>query len=227
LFAGQGGSLGAIKHVVLCDFDGTITLQDTAEWILNKHAKGDWKELDDRYMRGEIGLLECMSQQFALVTTERTVILDELSRSIAVREGFTDLVDVCLAHGARIIIVSAGIDFVIEHFMRRLGVDDVVDIYSANTYEENGHIAFRFPRLLIPGSETFKDDAVRQWKRKGFDVIYFGDGMPDSLACTISDHRFAVKGKKLESELTKKRLQYTGFTNFCQVIPYLGGILDL
>lgn len=214
------------KNVILCDFDGTITVQDTAEWILEKHATGDWRDLDDRYVRGEIELLECMQQQFALVTAEKSVILEELDRSIVIRDGIKELVDVGLVYGARTIIVSAGIDFVIEHFIRRLGLEKKVSIYSARTNEVSGRLSFQFPPLVIHESTTFKDDLVRQMRRDGFDVAYFGDGMPDTEACAISDHRFAVKGRRLEMELGKRGLAFSSFTDFNQVLPYLSGILD-
>jgi HAD superfamily phosphoserine phosphatase-like hydrolase len=169
--------------------------------------------------------LDCMRQQFALVSTKKSIILDELDKAIDIRGGFTDLVELCLANDSKIVIVSAGIDFVIEHFLRRLGVEKKVSVYSASTYEQDGHLAFRFPPLSMPESRSFKDDAVLQWKRDGYHVTYFGDGMPDTEACVISDHRFAVKNRRLESELVKKGLPFISFVDFRDVIPYMKGIL--
>lgn len=166
-----------------------------------------------------------MRKQFALVSTKRSIILDELDKEIDIRDGFTDFVELCSVNGARIIIVSAGIDFVIQHFLRRLGVEKKVSVYSASTYHEDGHLAFRFPPLTMPESKTFKDDAVLHWKRNGYNVTYFGDGMPDTEACAISDHRFAVKNRRLESELVKRGLPYISFMDFREVIPYMKGIL--
>jgi HAD superfamily phosphoserine phosphatase-like hydrolase len=166
-----------------------------------------------------------MRQQFALVSTKKSIILDELDKEIDIRDGFTDLVELCRAGGAKFVIVSAGIDFVIEHFLRRLGVEKKVTVYSASTYDEDGHLAFRFPPLLMPGSRTFKDDVVLQWKKEGYHVTYFGDGMPDTEACAISDHRFAVRSRRLESELAKRGLPFMSFVDFRDVIPYMVGIL--
>jgi 2-hydroxy-3-keto-5-methylthiopentenyl-1-phosphate phosphatase len=226
-FAGQGESLSARNgNVVLCDFDGTITVQDTAEWILEKYADGDWHELDDRYGRGEISLLACMREQFALVKAERSAILDELEKNIVLRKGFPSLVDVCIENDSKVMIVSAGLDFVIQHFLRRLGVMNNVSIYSASTFDDDGHISFKFPPLVIAGAKTFKDDLVLQNKKKGNKVIYFGDGMPDTEACALSDHRFAVKGRRLESELIKRRLPFFSFEQFLEVIPMLESILN-
>ncbi len=182
--------------------------------------------MDDYYVQGKISLLDCMRQQFALVSAKRSIILEELDKGIDIRDGFTDLVELCLAKGANIVIVSAGIDFVIEHFLRRLGIENKVSVYSASTYDEEGHLAFKFPPLLMPDSRTFKDDAVLQWRKDGYHVTYFGDGMPDTEACAISDHRFAVRGRRLESELEKRGLPFMSFVDFRDVIPYMKGILE-
>jgi 2-hydroxy-3-keto-5-methylthiopentenyl-1-phosphate phosphatase len=49
--------------------------------------------------------------------------------------------------------------------------------------------------------------------------------MPDTEACAISDHRFAVRGRRLESELEKRGLPFMSFVDFRDVIPYMKGIL--
>ena len=226
--AGQGDALPSRKgNAVLCDFDGTITVQDTAEWILDKHADGDWRALDELYVQGKLGLLECMREQFAMVKVDKARILEELDESIIVRNGFPELVDTCAGHGAKAVIVSAGLDFVIEHFLKKMGVLDRVSIYSASTVDESGPIGFRFPQLVIPGSITFKDDLVLQYKRIGYRVTYFGDGMPDAEASSLSDHRYAVKGRRLESELAKRGLPYVSFEDFLEILPSMESILDM
>ncbi len=224
---GQGESLPERRrNAVLCDFDGTITVQDTAEWILDKHATGDWRALDDCYVRGKISLLDCMREQFSLVRTERSAILEELDRDIEVREGFPEMVALCQRYGVKVQVVSAGLDFVIHHFLNRLGVDGSVSVYSARSFEDDGHISFVFPPLVVPGSKTFKDDLVLQNRRNGYQVTYLGDGMPDLEACALSDYRFAVKGRKLASELASRGLPFEGFERFLEIIPSLESILD-
>lgn len=209
----------------MCDFDGTITVQDTAEWILDKYADGDWRELDDCYVQGKISLLDCMRQQFAMVRTDRSEMLRELDKAIVLRAGFAELVGLCANYGTQVIVVSAGVDFVIEHFMRKLKVLSKVEIHSATTFADSDHLGFQFPELVIPGSKTFKDDVVLQWKRRGFVVTYLGDGMPDTDACALSDHRFAVKGRRLETALSQKGLVFTPFIDFLNILPAIEDIL--
>ena len=51
-----------VRYIILCDFDGTITLQDTCVPILEQFAVGDWEKYDNLLSKGLINLHECVSQ---------------------------------------------------------------------------------------------------------------------------------------------------------------------
>src|SRR2546428_11158856 len=55
-----------LNLAVLCDFDRTITLNDTFEPILQKYATGDWQVFDQQYARRAINLQEYLTKQRAL-----------------------------------------------------------------------------------------------------------------------------------------------------------------
>ena len=54
-----------MKLAILSDFDVTVTLNDTFENVLEKFAQGDWRAVDDQYVKGEITLEECLRRQGA------------------------------------------------------------------------------------------------------------------------------------------------------------------
>ncbi|HEV2119107.1 MAG TPA: RNA-guided endonuclease TnpB family protein, partial [Candidatus Bathyarchaeia archaeon] len=56
-----------MRLAILTDFDGTVTLNDTFENVLAEFAQGDWRVVDEQYVRGEIGLEECLRRQGAMV----------------------------------------------------------------------------------------------------------------------------------------------------------------
>ncbi|MCU0861889.1 MAG: HAD-IB family phosphatase, partial [Methanomassiliicoccales archaeon] len=204
----RGEALGW-DRAILCDFDGTITLKDTAEWVLDRHADGDWQALDKDYVEGRLTLLECMSRQFSLVRTEKAQILKELDSEVGVRQGFPELVRRARLNGSEVVIVSAGLDFVIRHYLQRMGVEGLVRLHSARTKKLDGHISFKFPSLRHQESVTFKDDEVRHWQDAGATVTYIGDGVPDVDACALADHRYAVSESRLDQELLRRGLQHS------------------
>jgi 2-hydroxy-3-keto-5-methylthiopentenyl-1-phosphate phosphatase len=209
------------KLVVMCDFDGTITLQDTSEYILDRHARGDWKALDALLDTGKISIEECMNEQFALVNLSEEAIIRELDRSISIRPGFPEFVEECTQRGIGFYVVSAGLSFVIRHFIGKLRLGDKVKVVSPIARYDGRKIVFTFPPLIMPGSESFKDDLVLRLRSGGMRVAYIGDGPPDAQAARIADLRFAVKGRKLETILSREGLAYSSFEDFGQVAGIL------
>src|SRR5438094_10142652 len=84
-----------MKLASLIDFVGTVTLNDTFENVLEKFAQGDWRAVDDQYVKGEITLEECLRRQGAMVRASKSKILDELNDVTKFRHGFDNLIDYC------------------------------------------------------------------------------------------------------------------------------------
>jgi 2-hydroxy-3-keto-5-methylthiopentenyl-1-phosphate phosphatase len=106
-----------MKLAVLSDFDGTVTLNDTFENVLARFGKGDWRTVDDQYVRGKITLEECVRRQGAMVQVSEPEILDYLNRVTEFRPNFDQLVEFRETNHFPPVIVSAGLDFVIKHFL--------------------------------------------------------------------------------------------------------------
>lgn len=206
------------KTVVLCDFDGTITEIDTAEFVLDKFAQGDWRAIDSMYEKGAITLEECLKRQFSLVKVSRKQILNALKNVVTFRQGFEELARYCKNHGIPLVIVSAGLDFVIKHFLEVKNWKNLVIIYMPKSRVTASGIEFRFPRCYYKTSVNFKHDLVKRYKGQGFRVIFIGDGSADFAAATEADFAFAVKGSKLERLCEKEKIPHIGVRNFLETL---------
>jgi 2-hydroxy-3-keto-5-methylthiopentenyl-1-phosphate phosphatase len=200
--------------VILCDFDGTITTIDTAELALLKFANGDWLDLDRRLEHGDITLEECMKTQFTMVYVPEATILGSLDGAIQFRPHFPELVAACECGAIELIIVSAGLDFVIRHFVNRIGLEGRLAICSGHAQFNGRHIDFRFPPLLDPESKNFKDDLARQHMKAGKKVVYVGDGLSDLEPAKRADFVFAVRGGRLSRLCVAEHLRHVDFEDF-------------
>lgn len=207
---------------ILSDFDGTITDIDTAAYILDRFARGDWKAVDRLLEDGAITIDECMSRQFAMIGISRDRIIAELEAIVAPREGFPTLVEMCARNGATLRITSAGMDFYIRHFLKARGWG-AIDVVAPRIDEGAGGITFSFPPLEQEGALNFKDDQVRMEKGRGNVVAYLGDGVSDLAAALSADLPFAVEGSRLDRLLEKSGKAYQRFTGFSEVLPVLFG----
>lgn len=191
------------KLAVLCDFDGTVTTIDTAEFVLARFAKGDFQAFDKLFKKGKITLEECLNKQFSMVKVSEKEIIDELDRRVVFRPNFRELAVTCKQQEIPLTIVSAGLDFVIEHFLRLNDCLNLVEVCSPKAKFSPDGISFTFPKLQDQSSINFKQDIVRHSKRQERKVIFVGDGLADFPAAKDADKVFAIKDSRL-SKLCKK-----------------------
>jgi len=214
-------ALFEMKLAILSDFDGTVTLNDTFENVLEKFAQGDWRAVDDQYAKGEITLEECLRRQGAMVRASRSKILDELNEVTKFRPGFDSLIDYCKTNRYPLVLVSAGLDFVIKHFLERKKWRNKVELYAAAAKCTPTGIKFDFLKPKDNRSMNFKDDAVRYYKTKADTVAYIGDGRWDLQALRSADLRFAIKNSKLSKLCKEQEIQATMVSGFKEMVVSL------
>jgi 2,3-diketo-5-methylthio-1-phosphopentane phosphatase len=182
---------------VLSDFDGTVTTVDTAEWALTRFAQRDWRQFERQFEKGEITLEECLTREFSLIRTSRQQILEELESVVIFRPNFKKLAEHCKKNRIQLIIVSAGLDFVIRRFLKRNGCLELVKVFAPKTKFNANHITFTFPKLLDRSSDNFKHDTVKRYRNQKMKVVYIGDGQADFTSAEDADHPFAIEGSRL------------------------------
>lgn len=205
-------------HVVLCDFDGTMTVVDTAAFTLAKFALGDWRVIDRQFELGAISLEECLRREFRLVHASEKQILDALEGAVPFRPHFDKLMQHCNDNSVPLIIVSAGLDFVIERCLKLNGWHKSVTTYTAETCITESGIEFTFPSLFDKTSANFKQDLVRRRKSQGENVIYIGDGSGDLDAAKEADRLFAINGSKLAKLCQKHHIPFKTIADFQEVV---------
>ncbi len=210
-----------MKLAVLSDFDGTVTLNDTFENVLEKFGQGDWRAVDDQYVKGEITLEECLRRQGAMVKASSSDILDELDKVTKFRPGFDNLTEYCRTNRYPLVLVSAGLDFVIKHFLVREKLTGKLELFAAVARCTPTGIKFEFPKLKNNRSINFKDDTVRYYKTRADTVAYVGDGRWDLHALRNADVRFAIKNSKLAELCKEQEIQATTVADFKEIVTFL------
>jgi 2-hydroxy-3-keto-5-methylthiopentenyl-1-phosphate phosphatase len=110
-----------MKIEITIDFDGTITLGDTTDRMLERFADPKWREVEAEWVAGRIGSRECLTRQAALISAspgEIDAVLDTVETDL----GFPRFVEEASALGATAKIVSDGFDRFIEPILARIGV---------------------------------------------------------------------------------------------------------
>lgn len=204
---------------VLCDFDGTVTVKDTSQAILDHFAdKTLWRMIEDEWTAGRITSMECYRRQFALVNATKQTLLEFVVESIAVDPSFTAFVSFCLTNAVPLTILSDGFDIFIEALLRKANISDVPFV-SNKLYFAQGRMDFGFLQSdMYKEHKDWKQAFVNECKRMGYEVIFVGNGLSDKGAAMSADLLFAKRGEELASWCDKASIPYVAFADFRDVL---------
>ena len=106
---------------ITIDFDGTVTLEDTTDLMLERFADPKWRAVEAEWVNGLIGSRECLARQAALLNASPEEI-DAALDAVETDLGFPRFLREAQALGASMKIVSDGFDRFIEPILARIGV---------------------------------------------------------------------------------------------------------
>lgn len=106
---------------VLIDFDGTVTLEDTTDLLLERFASPHWRTIEEDWVAGRIGSRECLSRQIDLVRATRADF-EALADAVPVDPAFADFVAAGRELALHMVIGSDGFEPLISRVLARIGV---------------------------------------------------------------------------------------------------------
>jgi len=205
-----------MKTLVQCDFDGTVTEEDTSFFLLDAFAQGDWRRLLREYKEHRISVGEFNTRAFAMVKDDKPTLLEALKGKVKVRTGLHELVNYCLKKGFRFVIVSNGLDFYIKAVLKDLGLENIeVHAAQASFHPEGMKVQYVGPdgeRL----EDGFKEAYIKSFLKLGYGVIYMGNGDSDVAPAKYAHHVFATG--ELLAYCRENNLKYKPFENFIDVV---------
>lgn len=210
---------------VISDFDGTILRNDLPELALKRFGQTGWKHFDDMLAAGRISLEECIRNQYAMISApSRKEIAEYTDGFCEFRPGFDLLLRECRDRNIDFTIVSAGLDFCIRHAFEsaRLGLPRL--ICPKSSFVPGGGFRLVFPELRFSTSRDFKEDWVDYRKKRGYDVIFMGDGPGDFYAASRADAVFAIKGSTLDRMCTRNKIPHHAIRTFAPVNRFLTNV---
>lgn len=204
------------KIQVFCDFDGTITTRDTVDVLLTELADPAWEEIEEMWVRGEINARECMARQVPLIRGGWNKVR-ELLDSLQITPGVMEFVEWCKSNVVPFVVVSDGIDKVIEYLLTKNGIH--ADKIFANHLVESstGEFALQAsarPRFAGCQSGVCKCQIVGQQAYKIIRTV-IGDGRSDFCWSKEADLLYA-KGKLIDFCNTEG-LGHNPFDNFFEL----------
>ncbi len=212
---------------LLCDFDGTISLEDTTDTLLERFGKAGWEKLETEWREGRIGSRDCMAGQVALLDMDRTELDAHLAER-AVDPAFAEFVRAAQAQGMHVEILSDGLDYAIRKILARDALDHLPIV--SNQLQPAGERSWRlaFPNAsatCTAASGTCKCARAAKFQntpRKR--VLMIGDGASDFCVAEAADFVFA-KGK-LIAHCVAKNIPHAPITGFADALALLPALVS-
>ncbi|GLQ46895.1 2,3-diketo-5-methylthio-1-phosphopentane phosphatase [Dyella lipolytica] len=210
---------------ILCDFDGTISVEDVIDSLLDRFGRPGWEALEQDWRAGRIGSRECMSGQVALLDM-RQQELDAHLDGLWIDHAFPAFVARARELQTPIRVVSDGLDYAIHRILGRYDLDNLP--LAAN------HLAPATPprqwQLTSPfqaegcRSGTCKCACVAQARTGGAKTLLIGDGASDFCAADQVDFVFAKH--RLIEHCRAAGIPYVPITGFEDALELLPRLLD-
>ncbi len=210
-----------MRKTFFIDFDGTITQQDTCDYLTQTFCPQGWQEINALWEQKKITTEECVREIFNLMSISREDIY-QLLDTVIVDPFFSDFVKLCEKNQDPIYILSDGYDLHIKYLLTKNNLNHIP--FYANKLNCNGdHIYVDFPNInpLCGQCGTCKKELIKSLTKHPSPTLYIGDGYSDFCASQITDIIFAKNRLLLHCQ--ENNIPALKFENFLDIIRWVTG----
>lgn len=199
------------------DFDGTLSVRDTVDAMLEKFAPPEWEEVEQEWLDGHITAVQCMQKQLRMVRTDN-VKLESFFRGIQLDASFLPFYK-HVSQFSKVAIVSDGLDHAIKVAMKNAAFPEL-PIYANKLHFVPDGIDISWPHLNAScdaGNGVCKCAVAQNLSTDvGGPVVLVGDGKSDACLAKSADVVFA-KGSLIKY-CEKEGIAYHRFQTFADVL---------
>jgi len=178
--------------LVACDFDGTVTRQDTLVEILNRYGAPDWAQVQRRVVAGELSIREALEWEMRSVRASRPELEALLAARVQVEPTFPEFLKGMRGRGVPVVLLTGGFDLCVETVLAKAGLWPVP--FLANRLVRNNgswHVEFPYPSATCSACGHCKGDSLRNWAGQGFTTVFVGNGVTDRCGAQAAALTFA------------------------------------
>jgi 2-hydroxy-3-keto-5-methylthiopentenyl-1-phosphate phosphatase len=182
-----------MKKLILCDFDGTISLEDMGYVLINRFSSGNWEEIDREFCQGNIGSKEAYSRIAKILKGNKKDFLDVIRDHSKIDPNFSAFYQYCRENDIEVKIVSDGLDSYIREVLEIHHLAEIPFYANHTQFPAGKGIEFSFPyaneECGLCG--TCKKRLVQAHRNEYHPILFIGDGLSDRCAAQEADFVFA------------------------------------
>ncbi|EAW39121.1 HAD-IB family phosphatase [Lyngbya sp. PCC 8106] len=204
-----------MNKIIFCDFDGTITAQETFVAMLKQFTPQISAEIMPKLYNRELTLRQGVRQMLESIPSVRYQEVIEFSRHQQIRPGLVELIDFLDAQAVPLVVVSGGIRVMVETVLGDL-VNRVAAIYAVDIGTQGEYWQVH---------SEFEGDTELVAKVKIMDLyesdekVAIGDSVTDlNMALSVP---LVFARDRLAQYLNEQQKPYIVWNNFFEVRDYL------
>jgi len=228
------------KFIFFTDFDGTITQQDSNDFMTDTIGYGQEKRREGNLacLEDKISFRDSFQDMMDSVTKPYDQCIQYVVDNVKLDPGFAEFFQWSLQNNIPVVVLSSGMEPVIKALLKKLvGPDSDKMQVLANSVgprsgkdinEEGGWtILFRHPES---GFGHDKSIELRKYSSLPEDerptMFYAGDGVSDLSAARETDLLFAKKGHDLINYCARENVPFTVFADWTNILAKCKEIVE-
>ena len=204
---------------IFSDFDGTISLVDTGDLIVDYCiGKQTRRDIDDQIVAGTLSFREGFTAQFAGVNLTWAEACDRLQFENGLDPTFKPFVVWTETVNIPLVVLSSGFKQFIEAYFKPAGLAHL-EIRANQIHVQDRTWQIHFRDATPFGHD--KTTSLYEAKAQGYHTIFIGDGISDIPAAQVADTLFAMKGERLAAHCEQVGISYYTFEDFSQILTII------
>ncbi|KAF2838666.1 hypothetical protein M501DRAFT_975323 [Patellaria atrata CBS 101060] len=219
------------KFIFFTDFDGTITLQDSNNYMTDNIGYGEAKRKQGNKdtLEGNITFRDSFKDMMDSVTRPYSECIEFLVQNIKLDPHFNEFYKWALGNNVPVVVLTGGMEPIVKALLEKLvGSDfDKLQVVGNNvaarpgkTIDEEGGWTITFRDESEHGHDkslTLRPYAELPESERPV-MFYAGDGVSDVSAARETDLLFAKKGEDLITYCVREDIPFTLFENWKSIL---------
>jgi 2,3-diketo-5-methylthio-1-phosphopentane phosphatase len=215
-----------MKPIILTDFDGTITAEDTLVKLLNTFAPKSWHKIEKLVKSGHMGSRVALRKEFSLFYITKKRYISFIKRHVTIDPFFKAFLRFVRARHIPFVILSGGFKLNVQTVLGKYRIRGVPYYANVLRFKRNQfEVEYPYPGNGCHQCGNCKKRHLLRFKNNGYFIIYIGDSTTDR--CPVKEADLVFAKWELAEYCAQKKIPYVAYSSFRDIRDHLIATLPL
>ncbi|OWB83644.1 hypothetical protein B5S33_g2275 [[Candida] boidinii] len=227
--------LGSPKAILFTDWDGTVTLQDSNDYLTDHLGFGYEKRraINDLMLDDKLSFRDGFHEMLESINVPFDKCIQYLLDNVQLDPGFKDTYHYCYENDIPVIVISSGMEQIIRALLISLvgenAINNIEIISNKAIVKDDGSWYIQYRDDTSFGHDkslSIKACLNRLDKDANPILFYCGDGVSDLSAARETNLLYARRGKDLVTYCKRENIPFKQFDSFEDILASVKSIVS-